>query len=486
MTELITAVNDAMYLYVLVGLLVAVGIWMTWRTRAVQVRLFGQMLSYVGRSRRGADGGISSFQAFAIGMATRIGIGNITGVALALILGGPGAIFWMWMVSLVGMATSFAEATLAQLFKVRALDGTFRGGPAYYISRGLGSRRWGTVFAWLLVLSMVVAMPMVQANTIAVTVESSHGVGTWLSALVLVVITALVVFGGVKLVARVAEVMTPLMALGYVATAVAVVALNLEAVPQFFADIFAGAFGLRAGLAGVGGGVVAAVLNGVRRGLFSNEAGMGTGPNAAATATVAHPVQQGLIQSLGVFVDTMFICTSTAFIILASGASVYVPGVTGVDAAGSLTTTAVTSQLGDWMAWPMTVMIFFFGFSSILGAFAYAEVNLLFLRAGAGAYRVLRATVVATTGIGSLLALQTVWALMDTAMALITVVNLVALVKLTRWVVVALRDYERQVAAAAPGGTGAWEPVFVAADLPDAPGELPGDVWARPSGAMHR
>ncbi|WP_448072837.1 alanine/glycine:cation symporter family protein [Georgenia yuyongxinii] len=474
MTQLLTAVNDAVYTYLLVGLLVLVGVVMTWRTRAVQVRLFTQMVSYATRSRRGADGGISSFQAFAIGMATRIGIGNITGVAIALILGGPGAVFWMWLVSLVGMATSFAEATLAQVFKVRALDGTFRGGPAYYIARGLGSRRWGTVFAVLLVASMALAMPMVQANTISATVELSHGVPTWATALVLVVLTALVVFGGVKLVARVAEIMTPAMALGYVVIALAVIAVNVEAVPQFFADIFAGAFGVRAGLAGVGGGVVAAILNGVRRGLFSNEAGMGTNPNAAATATVSHPVQQGLIQSLGVFVDTMFVATSTAFIILASGASIYVPGVTGIEAGAGLTTTAVTTQLGGWMAWPMTIMIFFFGFSSILGAYAYAEVNMDFLRAGGPARRVLGVVTVATTGVGSVLALQTVWVLMDTAMAVITLVNLVALVRLAPWVVALLRDYERQRATAERA-----EPRFVAG-APGLPGPVPGDVWAAP------
>ncbi|WP_127131332.1 sodium:alanine symporter family protein [Georgenia sp. SYP-B2076] len=479
MTELLTAVNDAAYTYLLVALLVAVGVLMTWRTRAVQVRLFGQMLRHVTRSRRGADGGISSFQAFAIGMATRIGIGNITGVAIALILGGPGAIFWMWLVSLVGMATAFAEATLAQVFKVRARGGTFVGGPAYYIARGLGSHRWGTAFAVMLVLSMAVAMPMVQANTIAGTVEHSHGVPTWASALVLLLLTALVVFGGVKLVARVAEIMTPAMALAYVLTALAVIALNLESVPQFFSDIFAGAFGLRAGLAGVGGGVVAAVLNGVRRGLFSNEAGMGTSPNAAATATVAHPVHQGLIQSLGVFVDTMFVCTSTAFIILASGAGTYVPGVTGIDVGAELTTLAVTTQLGGWMAWPMTVMIFFFGFSSILGAYAYAEVNMDFLRAGGHARHVLRVVVVLTTGIGSVLALQTVWALMDTAMAVITVINLVALVRLVPWVTGVLRDYEDQVAARRGGGLDPADEVrFVATGHPGLPGELSGDVWA--------
>ena len=190
--------NGQLYLYVLVGGLLAVGLWLTIRTRGVQVRLFGDMLRYVAHSRSGAEGGISSFQAFAIGMATRIGIGNITGVALALVMGGPGAIFWMWVVAAVGMATGFAEATLAQLFKVRWNDGTFRGGPAYYISVGLRSRGWGVLFAVLLVFAMAVAMPMVQSNTIAVGVAEAHGVPTWVSALVLAALTALVVFGGVR------------------------------------------------------------------------------------------------------------------------------------------------------------------------------------------------------------------------------------------------------------------------------------------------
>lgn len=467
MTEALSAANDALYTYALVGLLVLAGVWLTWRTRGVQVRLFGQMLRHVTRSRRGAEGGISSFQAFAIGMATRIGIGNITGVAIALILGGPGAIFWMWLVALVGMATAFAEATLAQVFKVRALDGTFRGGPAFYIQRGLGSRRWATVFAFLLVASMAVAMPMVQANTISATLAGSHGVPVWAAALLLVVLTAVVVLGGVRGVARVAEVMTPLMALAYVAVAVAVVAGNLGALPAFFGDILAGALGLDASLAGIGGGVVAAVLNGVRRGLFSNEAGMGTNPNAAATATVAHPVHQGLIQSLGVFVDTMLVSTATAFIILASG--MLEPGVTGLDAGAELTTSAVTTALGAWMAWPMTLMIFFFGFSSILGAYAYADVNMDFLHAGRHARHVLRGVVVLTTGVGAVLALQTVWALMDTAMAFLTVVNLVAVVRLAPWVAALLRDYE--------GQRGGPDVRFDAQDHPALPGPLPGDVW---------
>lgn len=284
------ALNGTLYTYGLIGLLLGGGVVFTVRTRCVQVRHFGRMIQYTLRSRRGAEGGISSFQAFAIGMATRIGIGNITGVALALILGGPGAILWMWVVAAVGMATSFTEATLAQVFKVRWPDGTYRGGPAYYLTVGLRSRSWGVLFAVLLIFAMVIAMSMVQANTIAVALNSGHGVPPWVSALVLMVLTAAVVFAGVRGVARAAEIMTPLMAAAYLLIAFVVVGMNIGSAPAFLSDILAGAFGLRAGLAGVGGGVVAALLNGAQRGLFTNEAGMGTNPNAAATATVAHPV----------------------------------------------------------------------------------------------------------------------------------------------------------------------------------------------------
>lgn len=471
-TKALGGVNDWVYLWVVVGFLVLVGVVMTARTRGVQFRLFGQMVRSVASSREGGEEGISSFQAFAIGMATRIGIGNITGVALAVILGGPGAVFWMWVVSLIGMATAFAEATLAQLFKEPAGDGTFRGGPAYYIARGTGSTVFGGVFAVLLVGSMVIAMPMVQANAISNVAHGSHGIPLWICAVVLAALTAVVVMGGVRGVARVAEWLTPLMALVYILAGLAILLLNAGSVPGFLGQILAGAFGWREGLAGVAGGVWATVLNGVRRGLFSNEAGMGTNPNAAATATLRHPVQQGLIQSFGVFFDTFFICTMTAFIIFASGSGDFVPGVTTPEAAGTLTTDSVLFSLGGWMAWPMTVIIFFFGFSSILGAYAYAEVNMGFLKAPRWSYWALRVVTVATTGIGAMLALTTVWTLMDTAMALITVVNLVALVLLGKWVVAALRDYEQQRAAG-------LDPLFDAAALEGVDTSVLSEAWQR-------
>ncbi|STD14766.1 Na+/alanine symporter [Dermatophilus congolensis] len=476
LTAYLGALNGFVYTYFLVALLIGGGLYFTLRTRAVQIRHFHHLLSHSLASRKGANGGISSFQAFAMGMATRIGIGNITGVALALVLGGPGAIFWMWVIAAVGMATSFFEATLAQVFKVSNTDGTYRGGTAYYLSYGLQSRAWGVGIASALVFCMVIAMPMVQGNTIALALENAHGIPAWATGLLLMALTALVVFAGMRGVARTTEILSPMMAIGYVCIAVTVVIMNIGSVPRFLSDIISGAFGIRPGLAGVAGGVTAAVLNGAQRGLFTNEAGMATNPNAAATATVAHPVQQGFIQSLGVLVDSMIICTATAFIILSSGSGVYVPGVVPAaseaeNAAASLTVNAVTSQLGSWAVWPMSIMIFFFGFSSILGAYAYASVNVDFLRGYNTRNRLAATLVVLTTGVGSVLALKTVWALMDTAMALTTLINIIGLIALSKWVVGALRDYEAQKAA------GIDEPRFCGEGNSNLPRDIPTDVW---------
>ncbi|RMI12793.1 alanine/glycine:cation symporter family protein [Cellulomonas triticagri] len=463
--------TNALYTYWLVYVLVGVGLWFTLRTGAVQVRMFPAMVRQVLASRSGAEGGISSFQAFAVGLASRVGTGNIAGVAVALTLGGPGAVFWMWVVAAVGMATALVEATLAQVFKVRAADGSYRGGPAYYIQRGLGSRRWGVVFALLLIFTFGFAFNMVQANTIADTLSTSHEVPVAWTAVALMILAAPVLFGGVRRVARVAEVMLPVMAGAYLLLALVIVALNVSALPGVLGQIVRGAFGLDTALAGTAGGILAAVLNGARRGLFSNEAGMGSAPNTAATATVSHPVKQGLVQSLGVFVDTMLVCSATAFIVLSAGPDVYVPGSTGQSAGAALTADAVAHELGTWTTGLMTVIVFVFAFSSVLGNYAYAEVNLTFLGVRGAALNALRTLVLASVGIGSLLALGTVWAVADIAMALMATVNLVAILLLSRWALGALADYRRAVA---DGG----DRRFVGHGNPLLPGDVPGAVWA--------
>lgn len=468
--QLIDPVSDVLYSYVLVYLLVAAGIYFTVRTRFIQIRYFKRMLGQLTHSRTHTEG-ISSFQAFCVGLASRVGTGNIAGVAIALTVGGPGSIFWMWVVAAIGMATAFIEATLGQIFKVRADDGSFRGGPAFYIQRGLGSRAGGVIFAVLLVFTFGIAFNMVQANAIADVLNASYEVEVVWTTVGLVVLAAPVLFGGVKRVARIAEILLPLMAVAYTALAMVIVAINIDYLPEVLGQIIGGAFGLTELAGGFAGGIAAAMLNGVKRGLFSNEAGMGSAPNVAATATVSHPVKQGLIQSLGVFVDTMIICTATAFIILVSGPGIYDPSTPTRVEGATLTQAAVSAGLGSWTVSLMVVLVFVFAFSSVLGNYVYAEINLFFLGAKRSAINAFRVVVLGAIAVGGMAQLTAVWALADVAMGLMALVNLVAIFLLGKWAFAAIRDYHRQVE------TGA-DPVFVAEEA-DLPGTLDGDIWLR-------
>ena len=475
--NLIDPVSRILYTYVLVYLLVAAGIYFTIRTRFVQFRYFRRMLGQLFNSRVG-DGGISSFQAFCVGLASRVGTGNIAGVAIALTVGGPGAIFWMWIVALIGMATAMVEATLAQVFKVRAGDGTFRGGPAFYIQRGLNSRPGGVLFAVLLVFTFGFAFNMVQANAIADVLNSSHNVEVHYTTIGLVLLAAPILFGGVRRVAKVAEIVLPLMALAYVLLALVIIALNIGNLPHAFGQIIGGAFGFQQMAGGFTGGIAAAMLNGVKRGLFSNEAGMGSAPNVAATATVSHPVKQGLIQSLGVFVDTMIICTATALIILVSGPQIYDPHAPTKMAGASLTASAVAASLGPWTTWLMTVLVFVFAFSSVLGNYVYAEINLFFLGAGQRAINIFRVLVLGAIALGAVAKLSTVWDVADISMGLMAIVNLIAIVLLGKWAFALLRNYHLQAEAGE-------DPVFVAEEA-TLPGPLEGDIWTRSRSSLLR
>lgn len=451
--------------------LVGAGIYFTVKTRAVQFRLFSHMIKSMTKSRQNAKGGISSFQAFAIGLASRVGTGNIAGVAIALVIGGPGAIFWMWVIALLGMATACMEAILAQLFKVPALDGTFRGGPAYYIEKGLGSRGWGKVFAFMLIFAFGFSFNMVQANTIAAVTTSTFGVKGWVVGLILVAITVPVIFGGLRPVARFAEFIAPIMALAYIIMAVVIIGMNITAVPAAFLAIVKGAFGFGPVAGGVIGGLLAAMTNGAKRGLFSNEAGMGSAPNAAATATVRHPVQQGLIQSLGVFVDTLLVCTATAFIVLLGG--VYKPGDSTITGA-ELTIKSMANVLGQWTVIPMVIIIFIFGYSSVLGNYAYAEVNINFLRGMKASMVPLKLLVVVSVGLGTVMSLASAWSLADLFSGLMVALNVFALFVLGKWALGALRDYEAQRKNLK---SDLEEPLFISTNNPYMPGELPSEEW---------
>ena len=478
--DVLSTVSDHLYGDLLAWLLIATGVWFTIRTRAVQLRLFRQMLRAIMGSRVGG-GGISSFQAFTIGLASRVGTGNIVGVALAITLGGPGAVFWMWVVAFVGMSTGFVEAVLAQLYKVRHPEGTFRGGPAYYISRGLGSRLWASIFAVVITFVFGFAYEATQANAISGVMTETFGVDSRLTAIGLALVTTPVVFGGITAVARIAEWMAPLMAGVYALLALVVLLLNAQAIPGALASIFEGAFGLDQAFAGVEGGIIAAALNGIKRGLFSNEAGEGSVPNAAATATVSHPVQQGLIQSFGVFVDTIVVCTATALIVLLSG--VYSPQTALADPAvakatsSSLTSASVGATLGSWAQYLMAVVIFIFAYSSLLGNYTYAQVNMDFLRGMGHRHYGLRVMIVAATAIGAVASLDFVWNLSDVAMGLMAIINIVAILLLGAWAFGALADWQAQKRRLEAGEI--EEIRFVAESNPLLPGDLPGDVWSR-------
>lgn len=468
LTELISTTNNWITTHILIVMLIGAGIYFTIRTGFVQIRLFGQMVKQVFDSRDVDGDGISSFQAFAIGIASRVGTGNIAGVAIAVTLGGPGAVFWMWLVAFLGMATAFIEATLAQLFKIRWHDGTFRGGPAFYIQRGLGSRTWGVVFALFLICSFGISFEMVQANTIAATLQTQFKVSPWATAAILLVLCGPIVYGGLKAVAKASEIVAPLMAIVYIGLAVAVVLMNLDKVGPTFSLIVENAFGLRETLGGLAGSMSAAMMNGVRRGLFSNEAGEGSAPNAASTAHVTHPAKQGLIQSAGVFVDTILVCSATAFILFNADPEALKPYWTSSDPAGAdMTITALESTLGSWAGPIMVVLICVFAGSSVIGNFAYAEVNMDFLTKGkAWGDKLLKAIVIVSIVLGSVAELKLVWNFADLTMTGMALINIVSIVMLGKWAFGALQDYLRN-----------RERPFVATGNPSMPGELPTDIW---------
>ncbi|MDO5722504.1 MAG: alanine/glycine:cation symporter family protein [Actinomycetaceae bacterium] len=449
--------------------LMAAGIYFTYKTKFVQIRMFPDMLKAAFGSRKDAKGGISSFQAFAVGLASRVGTGNIAGVALAIVAGGPGAIFWMWIVATVGMATAFNEAVLAQLFKVRGPGGIFRGGPAYYIRDGLGQRGWGAAFAIFLIFAFGFSFNMVQANTIANVAEAHFNANAWLVGLLLAAITTPIILAGLKPVARIAEVVAPVMALVYLLIAGAIVLVNITEVPAVIAMIFRSAFGLDQAVGGIAGGIFAALSNGLKRGLFSNEAGMGSAPNAAATANIKHPVQQGLVQSLGVFVDTILVCTATACVVLFSG--LYKPGMSTNDGA-ALTVEALSHSLGSWIVLPMVVIIFVFAYSSVLGNYTYAELNWNYLFGVNRSTLGLKLIVIASVFLGSGLSLKAAWSLADIATAFMALLNIFALFLLGKYAMGALRDWQEQKQA-----NPAADPAFNVTNNPHFPQGLPSDVW---------
>ncbi|MDE6497207.1 MAG: alanine:cation symporter family protein [Muribaculaceae bacterium] len=430
----IDAINEFLWSYVLIVVLLGGGLWFTLRTRCVQLRLLPDMMRSLASSGSRHGRGISSFQAFALSLASRVGTGNIAGVAIAIAMGGPGAVFWMWVVAILGSANAFVESTLAQLFKVRGRN-SFRGGPAYYISLGIESRAWAVTFAVLITATFALAFNSVQCNTVALALERSFGVEPLYTGIACSALTLIVICGGVRRIAVVNQVVVPVMAVLYILLALYVVATRIEMFPSVMKSIVSSAFGINQA---AGGAVGMAVIMGVKRGLFSNEAGEGSTPNAAATAAVSHPVKQGLVQTLGVYVDTLLVCTATAFIILCSGAMD--SGLTGIE----LTQSALDSEVGAAASVFVAVAVVLFAFTSIIANYYYGETNLAFIRDSRTLIYALRAATAAVVLAGAVLPLTTAWALADVTMALMTLCNMLAIIWLGRYALRLLDDYTAQ------------------------------------------
>ena len=444
MNTLLDNINDFLWTYVLVAVLLGAGLYFTIRLRGVQFGMIGEMCRLLiksggkydaSNSRREAPGRrISSFQAFAVSLASRVGTGNIAGVAIAIALGGPGAVFWMWVVAFLGSANAFVESTLAQLFKVRG-EHSFRGGPAYYIQKGIGKRWYARTFAILITVTFALAFNSVQSNTIAIALENSFGIEKIATGVALTALTLIVIWGGIQRIAKLNEVIVPVMAVFYLLLAFYVIIVRIGYFPHVMRLIVEHAFGINQI---AGGGIGMAMIMGVKRGLFSNEAGEGSTPNAAATADVSHPVKQGLIQTLGVYTDTLLVCTATAFIILCSG--VFDSGLTGIE----LTQAALSNEVGDAATIFVAIAIVLFGFTSIVANYYYGETNTDFIGRFKGAHTILRLLSAAMVAIGSVASLNLVWTLADITMALMTLCNIVAILLLGRYAAICLRDYRTQ------------------------------------------
>jgi AGCS family alanine or glycine:cation symporter len=473
--EFVEWLNGIIWSNALIGLCLGAGLWFTIRTRVMQVRGFAEMCRLTVTGQK-SEAGVSSFQALAISMAGRMGIGNIAGVATAIAYGGPGAIFWMWVMGFLGASTSYIECTLAQIYKEKDAEGRYRGGPAYYIEKAMGLKWYALVFAVATIVAAGLLMPGVQANAIADSASNvlcsggssfcdaaggTGGLKLWIG-LVVAALLGLIIFGGIKRIAAFAELVVPFMALAFILMAVIVMIVNAEKVPAMFADIFSSAFGAHAAFGAIIG---QAVAWGVKRGVYANEAGQGTGPHAAAAAEVSHPAKQGYVQAFAIYFDTMLVCTSTAFLVLSTGMyntfrSVQtqagqaleaihtgVPGVAPSEGA-KFTQAAVESVLPGWGAGFVALALFFFAFTTIMAYYYMAETNLTYVagvrRTHPLATLLLRLGIIGMVVFGAYHNAAMAWALGDIGVGLMAWLNIIAILILQKPALAALRDYERQ------------------------------------------
>lgn len=461
MDKIILTLNEYVWSWPLVGLCLIGALYFSFGTRFVQVRHFGEMIKLLFKNDKSKREGISSFQAFALALSGRVGTGNIVGVAMAIGFGGPGAIVWMWIIAFLGAGTAFAEATLAQIYKTCHGD-QLRGGPAYYIEKGLNCRWLAVAFAVITVLVCSMCLPPIHSNSIAMSVSNTFHIAPWIMGVAVASLIALVVIGGVKRISKVAELVTPFMAIAYIILAIVVLVVNYQAVPAAFSDMIRGAFGTHEVLGGIIG---AAIAWGVKRGIYSNEAGQGTAPIVAAAAKVDHPVKQGLVQGFSVYVDTLLVCTATAVMLLATkcynvvdpatGGYLVQSGVAELGQPGvDYTIAALSTLLGQgWGGIVISITLFFFAFTTVMAYYYYAETNLVYLFSKNQAAHprrekviigVLRVVFVSAVLFGSLKEANTIWSLGDMGVGLMAWINIIVILLLSRQSFRILKDYERQ------------------------------------------
>ncbi|MBP3602818.1 MAG: alanine:cation symporter family protein [Lachnospiraceae bacterium] len=444
MNDVLTKMNDVMYTYILIVLLIGVGVYFTIKTKGVQFRLLKDGIkSMLEKTEEGADGEkkVSSFQALMISTASRVGTGNIAGIATAIVAGGPGAVFWMWVMALIGGASAFVESTLAQIYKVRA-DGQFRGGPSYYMERALGKRWMGILFSVLLIICFAYGFNGLQAYNMSSALsyyieDYSNTIWPLVIGIILAVAAGYIIWGGTHRIGFISSVIVPVMAIVYILIGLITMLLHITELPQIFAMILKNAFDVRAMAGGFAG---SAVVIGIKRGLFSNEAGMGSAPNASASAEVDHPVKQGLVQVISVFIDTILICSSTAMMLLVSG----IDGQSGVFDGIPYVQAAISNNVGEWGIHFITVSIFAFAFSSLIGNYYYAESNILFIKNSKVLLFIFRATCLVAIFLGAQANFGLVWNIADITMGLMAIVNIIAIFLLSKVAFKVLAHYEEK------------------------------------------
>ena len=444
MNQVLTAINDAMYTYILLILLVGVGLYFTVRTKGVQLRLLKDgikcMLEKAPESEDG-EKKVSSFQALMISTASRVGTGNIAGIATAIAAGGPGAVFWMWLMAVIGGASAFVESTLAQIYKVKE-NGQFRGGPSYYMQKALGKRWLGVLFSIALIICFAYGFNGLQAFNMSSSLEYyipnySETNIPMILGIILAAATAAVIWGGVHRIGFITSVIVPVMATIYILIGLVTMAMHIGQLPHVFAVIFENAFDFQAMAGGMAG---SAVVIGIKRGLFSNEAGMGSAPNASASADVEHPVKQGLVQVISVFIDTLLICSSTAMMLLVSG----IEGKSGVLDGIPYVQAAISANVGKWGIHFITFSIFAFAFSSLVGNYYYAESNILFIKNSKVLLNVFRVTCIVAIFLGAQADFSLMWNIADITMGVMAIINIISIFLLGGIAMKALKNYEQQ------------------------------------------